>query len=90
MQPSNSRARRTTYLVPEPELFLPQLHTSPQALSHTEPLLVHLARELKTDASEPRVVGGVDAEAGCEFGYYGGKVACFEAGGGGVSAVLVV
>ncbi len=62
-QPSVTHGRCDwTHLVPERQLILAEPHAPTQALSYTEPVVVELARELQTDATQARGALGMDAK----------------------------
>lgn len=71
------------YLISQPQLFLAQLHTPAQALSHTESLVIQLPGKLQADASQTRIALGVDTKTRCQLADDGAEVAGFEAGTGG-------
>lgn len=53
-----------TYLVPQPQFLLTELHTTAEAFSYAEPLLVEFAREFEANATQTGTTGGVNVDAG--------------------------
>jgi hypothetical protein len=68
-----------TNLVSQTQLFLAQLHTTPNALRNTEPLIVELPCELQADTPEARATLSVDTQARSELIDDGTKVPSLQA-----------
>ena len=59
--------RKKSHLIPQPQLLLTQLHTTPKTLRNRIPLFIQLARKLQTDTSKARIALRVDTQGCCEL-----------------------
>ena len=53
-----------THLVSQPEFLLAKLHTTTEAFSYAEPLVVEFTREFEANATQTGTTGGVNVDAG--------------------------
>jgi hypothetical protein len=85
----NSRVKGcTAHLIPQPKLLLREFHAPANALRHTEPLFVQLARELEADPAQARGAAfDMDAHAGGDLANDIREVPSLDACGGVLSAI---
>lgn len=79
MKRTKKKKKRKTHLIPQPQLLLAQLHTTPKTLRHRIPLLIQLPRKLQTHSTKPRIAFGVDTQRRSQLGDDVVEVSRFEA-----------